>query len=98
MIELTEEGQSPVIYRKGDSWTPPKTSRFRAQSDSLAPGAGRMGWVGSRAVDLEERLALLSAKGDGLERLSAVIDFELFRPELERAVPRADRSQGGRPP
>jgi IS5 family transposase len=48
--------------------------------------------------DLEERLALLSAKGDGLERLSTVIDFELFRPELERAVPRADRSQGGRPP
>ena len=48
--------------------------------------------------DLEQRLAGLSAKGDGLERLSAVIDFELFRPELERAVPRADRSQGGRPP
>jgi transposase, IS5 family len=48
--------------------------------------------------DLEERLTLLSAKGDGLERLGAVVDFELFRPELERAVPRADRSQGGRPP
>ena len=27
-----------------------------------------------------------------------MIDFELFRPELERAVPRADRSKGGRPP
>lgn len=48
--------------------------------------------------DLEERLTLLSAKGDGLERLAAVVDFELFRPELERAVPRADRSKGGRPP
>jgi transposase, IS5 family len=48
--------------------------------------------------DLEERLAALSAKGDGLERLSNVVDFELFRPELEHAVPRADRSQGGRPP
>ena len=48
--------------------------------------------------DLEERLAGLSAKGDGLERLSAAVDFELFRPELERSVPRADRSQGGRPP
>src|SRR5688572_17511501 len=48
--------------------------------------------------DLEERLAMLSAKGDGLERLGSVVDFELFRPELERAVPRADRSQGGRPP
>lgn len=48
--------------------------------------------------DVEERLAGLSKKGDDLERLAAVIDFELFRPELERAVPRADRSKGGRPP
>jgi IS5 family transposase len=48
--------------------------------------------------DLEERLAGLSRKGDELERLSAVVDFELFRPELEAAVPRADRSKGGRPP
>ena len=48
--------------------------------------------------DLEERLALFSAKGDGLGRLSAVIDFELFRAELERAVPRSDRAKGGRPP
>jgi IS5 family transposase len=48
--------------------------------------------------DLEERLAGLSRKGDDLERLNSVIDFELFRPELERAVPRADRSKGGRPP
>jgi transposase, IS5 family len=48
--------------------------------------------------DVEERLAGLSKKGDDLERLQAVIDFELFRPELERAVPRADRSKGGRPP
>ncbi len=48
--------------------------------------------------DLEERLSGLSKKGDDLERLGAVIDFELFRPELERAVPRSDRSKGGRPP
>ena len=48
--------------------------------------------------DLEDRLARLSAKGDELERLSAVVEFELFRPELERAVPRADRAKGGRPP
>jgi len=40
----------------------------------------------------------LSKKGDDLERLAAVVDFELFRLELERAVPRADRSKGGRPP
>ena len=48
--------------------------------------------------DVEDRLARLSEKGDDLERLQAVVDFELFRPELERAVPRADRSKGGRPP
>jgi hypothetical protein len=29
--------------------------------------------------DVEERLAGLSKKGDDLERLAAVIDFELFR-------------------
>jgi transposase, IS5 family len=48
--------------------------------------------------DVEERLAGLSKKGDDLERLAAVVEFELFRPELERAVPRADRAKGGRPP
>jgi hypothetical protein len=46
--------------------------------------------------DVEERLAGLSKKGDDLEGLAAVVDFELFRPELERAVPRG--SKGGRPP
>jgi len=48
--------------------------------------------------DVEERLASLSKKGDDLERLSAVVAFELFRRELEAAVPRADRLKGGRPP
>src|SRR5262249_19576701 len=37
-------------------------------------------------------------KGDDPWRLSSVVEFELVRPELERAVPRADRSKGGRPP
>jgi IS5 family transposase len=40
----------------------------------------------------------LSAKGDDLERLNGLVDFELFRPSLEAAVPRGDRSKGGRPP
>jgi transposase, IS5 family len=48
--------------------------------------------------DIEERLKELSAKGDALERLNAVVDFELFRTDLERAVPRSDRLKGGRPP
>jgi hypothetical protein len=48
--------------------------------------------------DADQRLQALSAAGDPLERLRAVVEFELFRPELETAIPRADRSRGGRPP
>ena len=48
--------------------------------------------------DLDERLKELSAKGDDLERLNAIVDFEAFRPDLARAVPRSDGSKGGRPP
>lgn len=48
--------------------------------------------------DIEERLRDLSAKGDDLERVNALVDFEMFRAELERAVPRSDRAKGGRPP
>ena len=47
--------------------------------------------------DAEDRLRGLSAAGDPLERLKAVVDFELFRAELEAALQRADRSRGGRP-
>src|SRR5580765_8344242 len=47
--------------------------------------------------DVDERLKALSAKGDDLERIKALVDFELFRPELERVVPRSDGSKGGRP-
>ena len=48
--------------------------------------------------DADERLRALSAAGDPLERLKTVVDFELFRAELEAALNRADRSRGGRPP
>jgi len=47
--------------------------------------------------DVDERLKALSAKGDDLELIKALVDFEMFRPELERAVPRSDGSKGGRP-
>jgi transposase, IS5 family len=40
----------------------------------------------------------LSAAGDPRERLSAVVDFEIFRPVLDAALARSDRSRGGRPP
>jgi transposase, IS5 family len=48
--------------------------------------------------DADERLRRLSAAGDPLERLRAVVDFELFRPALDTTLERADRSRGGRPP
>jgi IS5 family transposase len=37
-------------------------------------------------------------KGDELERLAAVVNFELFRAELERAVPRGGSGERRRPP
>src|SRR5919204_412657 len=48
--------------------------------------------------DGEERLKALSASGDPLERLAQVIDFEVFRGDLEAALSRSDRVKGGRPP
>jgi IS5 family transposase len=48
--------------------------------------------------DVDERLAELSAKGNDLERVKALVDFEMFRSALEAAVPRGDRSKGGSPP
>jgi len=47
--------------------------------------------------DTDERLKQLSAAGDPLERLAAVVDFELFRPALESALARSDGAKGGRP-
>src|SRR5512138_3933699 len=48
--------------------------------------------------DADERLKVLAAAGDPLVRVAAVVDFELFRGELETALERSDRSKGGRPP
>jgi transposase, IS5 family len=48
--------------------------------------------------DLDDRLGVLSKTGDPLERLARVVDFEIFRPELDRALGRSERSKGGRPP
>ena len=48
--------------------------------------------------DLDERYADLSKTGDPLERLASVVDFEVFRPELDRPLGRSERSNRGRPP
>jgi Transposase domain (DUF772) len=48
--------------------------------------------------DADEGLRALSAAGDQLERRRAVMDLEPFRPDLDLALARADRSRGGGPP
>jgi hypothetical protein len=48
--------------------------------------------------DVEERLARLSGLGDQLEVFSRTVDFEVFRPDLEKALGYSDGSKGGRPP
>ena len=47
--------------------------------------------------DIDERLRELSSKGDDLERLKRLVDFELFRAELEEVfLARIDARVGGR--
>jgi hypothetical protein len=48
--------------------------------------------------DVDDRLKRLSDLGDQLEAFRTVVDFELFRPELNMALAYSDGSQGGRPP
>ncbi len=47
--------------------------------------------------DVDNRLAEISADGDPLEKLSATVDFERFRPILETAAGRPRGAKGGRP-
>jgi hypothetical protein len=48
------------------------------------------------SFDVDQREKELSAKGDALVRLRRIVDFELFRDDIARAVPRSDGSTGGR--
>jgi hypothetical protein len=68
----------------------------------LCPAKGMgmgMGMAGQpRFFDVDERYAALSAASDPLERLTAAVDFEIFRPVLDAALVWSDRSRGGRPP
>jgi hypothetical protein len=68
---------------------------FVIRSADLATGVADARSAG--IFDVEARRRELSAEGDALERLNAVVDFTLFRADLERAVPRSDRLKGGRP-
>lgn len=48
--------------------------------------------------DMENRLESLSKFGDPLEKLKEVVNFEVFRAEIEEGLGFSDRSKGGRPP
>ena len=48
--------------------------------------------------DVEDRLRRLSDLGDQLEAYGRLVDFEHFRPALEKALGYADGTRGGRPP
>ncbi len=48
--------------------------------------------------DIDYRLESLSKFGDPLEKLKEVVDFELFREELEQGLDFSERPKGGRSP
>ena len=48
--------------------------------------------------DVEERLQRRSDIGDQLEAYAAVVDFDIFRADLEAALGYSDGAKGGRPP
>ncbi len=48
--------------------------------------------------DDELRLRKLSKQGDPLEQLSGMMDFEMFRPILEKTIKTERKGPGGRPP
>ena len=48
--------------------------------------------------DIDERYVRLSQAGDPLEKLNAVVPWEVFRKPLAKALKRSDGAKGGRPP
>ena len=46
----------------------------------------------------DNRLDRLSKMGDPLEKVAGAVDFEIFRPTLDTAIPREKGDKGGRPP
>ena len=85
--------------RSANERAPRKTSPNRPFHNSLwmsrrqGTSMGRPGFF-----DPDERYRRLSETGALLVRLAALVDFEIFRPRLDGALKRSDRSKGGRPP
>jgi len=48
--------------------------------------------------DESNRRQKLSQLGDCLEQLNAIVNWQIFVPVLDRAIPRTDNGKGGRPP
>jgi len=48
--------------------------------------------------DIDERYVRLSEAGDPLEKLNAVVPWDVFRKPLVKALKRSDGARGGRPP
>lgn len=48
--------------------------------------------------DVDERYIRLSEAGDPLEKLNAIVPWEVFRKPLSKALKRSDGAKGGRPP
>lgn len=55
-------------------------------------------WGQAGFFDIDDRLRRLSDVGDQLEAFRVVLDFEIFRPELDAALAYSDGARGGRPP
>jgi transposase, IS5 family len=55
-------------------------------------------WGQPGFFDIDDRLRRLSDLGDQLEAFRVVLDFEIFRPELDAALAYSDGARGGRPP
>ncbi len=52
----------------------------------------------STFFDYEDRLEKLSKLGDNLEKLNSRIDWEMFRPIINKVFRKKDKVLGGRPP
>jgi IS5 family transposase len=48
--------------------------------------------------DEKNRLEKISKLGDPLEQLSRIVNWKIFTPVLDKAIPREKRGKGGRPP
>ena len=95
---LSDQSRRPVRYvnQLDTSKNLAKSSSFWFSEEKRSGGGSMRGEPGF--FDVDESLKELSAKGDDPERLNAIVDFEIFRADLEGAVPRSDRFRGGRPP